>query len=205
VNSKYQEPIESSSIQPASLHDVENILEVISSAFNFDPTWSWAFPDPLARKKFFELFIHGALRHPYVFKLTNFAAVSIWVPPNETEFSEKQVASIPNLLKELVGSRAADVEELLHRFEEAHPRSEPHYYLSLLGCHPEHRGRGLGMALLKENLSQIDIQRMPAYLESSNPANNHKYESLGFKPVSSFRIPGNGSIVTGMWREKAHF
>jgi GNAT superfamily N-acetyltransferase len=39
---------------------------------------------------------------------------------------------------------------------------EPHYYLSLLGTRDEHRGRGLGMALLKENLARIDAERMPA-------------------------------------------
>jgi hypothetical protein len=59
------------------------------------------------------------------------------------------------------------------------------------------------MALLKENLERIDAERMPAYLESSNPKNNLRYESLGFVPVASFRAPGNGPAVTGMWRASA--
>jgi len=149
-----------------------------------------------------KLCIYGALRFPYVFKTANFESVSVWIPPGELEFTEEQEVSIPNLLTELVGSRADDVAELLRRFGEAHPHTEPHYYLSLLGNHQVHQGRGLGMALLKENLVRIDAQQMPAYLESSNPANNHRYESVGFKPVSSFRAPKNGPIVTGMWREK---
>jgi GNAT superfamily N-acetyltransferase len=186
----------------AKLSEAEQVLEVIASAFSADPTWSWAFPDLAARKCFMNRFIHGALRFPCVFRTASFESVAVWIPPEENEFSTEQEAGIPDLLTELVGSRAADVAELMRRFGEAHPHSEPHYYLSLLGVHQDHRGRGLGMALLKENLTRVDAQRMPAYLESTNPANNRRYESLGFKPVSSFQAPRNGPTVTGMWRDR---
>ena len=56
------------------------------------------------------------------------------------------------------------------------------------------------MALLKENLARLDSIRMPAYLESSNPINNQRYESVGFAPVVSFQAPNNGPMITGMWR-----
>jgi GNAT superfamily N-acetyltransferase len=69
--------------------------------------------------------------------------------------------------------------ELIERFDAAHPRHEPHYYLSLLGTHPAHTGRGLGMGLARI-LQHIDEEGLPAYLESSNPANNHRYERHGF-------------------------
>ncbi|MGB8693494.1 MAG: GNAT family N-acetyltransferase [Steroidobacteraceae bacterium] len=191
--------IEALSAKPS---EAQLVLDVISSAFSADPTWSWAFPDLAARRRFMNLFIHGALRFPCVFRTAGFESVAVWIPPGESEFSKEQEAGIPALLAELVGSRAADVAELLSRFGEAHPHTEPHYYLSLLGVHSEHRGRGLGMALLKENLTRVDAQRMPAYLESTNPANNQRYQSLGFKPASSFRAPRNGPTVTGMWRDR---
>ena len=90
--------------------------------------------------------------------------------------------------------------ELLHRFEAAHPRQLPHYYLSLLGTRDDQRGRGVGMALLREILARIDAEHAPAYLESSNPANNHRYQSVGFESVVTFKAPGDGPEVTGMWR-----
>lgn len=127
--------------------------------------------------------------------------MSVWIPPSGTEFSHDGEQRVPGLLKELVSSRVCEVAELLHRFDQAHPRNERHYYLSLLGTRDEHRRRGLGMALLEENLARIDAERMPAYLESSNPDNNHRYESVGFGSVVSFRAPGDGPVVTGMWRK----
>jgi hypothetical protein len=41
---------------------------------------------------------------------------------------------------------------------------------------------------------------MPAYLESSNPANNGRYASVGFEPHGEFSYPGGGPVVTTMWR-----
>jgi hypothetical protein len=49
---------------------------------------------------------------------------------------------------------------------------------------------------------RIDAEHMPAYLESSSPNNNHRYESVGFVAAASFQVPGDGPIVTGMWRSR---
>ena len=75
-----------------------------------------------------------------------------------------------------------------------------HYYLSLLGTHPDHRGQGIGMALLAQNLAVIDAEHAAAYLESSNPVNNERYASVGFEPIGQFAHPGDGPAVTTMWR-----
>ena len=106
------------------------------------------------------------------------------------------------MLIELVGAEQTEVLlETFDRFEAAHPRDQPHYYLSLLGTHPEHRGRGLGMGLLAHTLALIDAERMPAYLESTNPANNERYERHGFVQVGEFSLPGDGPPVATMWRQ----
>ena len=86
-------------------------------------------------------------------------------------------------------------------FEEAHPRETPHMYLSLLATHPGHRGRGIGQQLLARNLAQFDAAGLPAYLESTNPANDHRYLRAGFRPVGGFRAVLDGAPVTTMWRE----
>jgi len=46
----------------------------------------------------------------------------------------------------------------------------------------------------------VDAEHMPAYLESSNPANHARYRRLGFEPTGEFQPPGSCPPVLTMWR-----
>ena len=83
---------------------------------------------------------------------------------------------------ELLGARSRTALGALLQFEAAHPHDEPHYYLSFVATHDDHRGQGIGEQLLAENLERIDAEHCPAYLESSNPKNLARYGRLGFVP-----------------------
>lgn len=184
--------------------DLDAATETITTSFHLDPLWSWAFPDPELRpeqyRAFWRLLIGGALRYDWVRVTDACEAVALWIPPDGSELPEEDEVKVGPLLTELLGERASAVMELLARFEEAHPRVESHYYLSLLGTHDDHRGKGIGMALLEENLARIDTEHMPAYLESTNPANLGRYSRLGFVAVGEFSAPG-GPTASTMWRE----
>ena len=53
---------------------------------------------------------------------------------------------------------------------------------------------------LLEPLRSRLAEGMPAYLESTNPANNQRYMRHGFEPAGTVQL-ANGHIVTTMWRE----
>jgi GNAT superfamily N-acetyltransferase len=182
----------------------DRVTELFSLAFYEDPTWSWAFPSPDKRmaqhRIWWSLFIHSALPYGWVWMTEDGGAAASWIPPGEPELSDEDEARIEPLLRELVGSHADDVLALLERFDANHPRDPPHYFLSLLGTHPDHRGRGQGMGLLAATLALIDEQGVAAYLESSNRANDHRYERYGFVQVGEFAAPSGGPTVACMWR-----
>ena len=185
--------------------DTVEIARTLGEAFFLDPVWGWAFADPTQRKiqheAWFRLLIRSALPHQWVWTTPAYEAVSVWVPPGCPELSESDEAQLGPMLQELLGTRAQLVMEVFDRFEAAHPRSQDHYYLSLLGTHTDHRGSGFGMGLLADNLARLDAARMPAYLESTNPANLRRYESVGFAVCGEFDLPDGGPTVTTMWRE----
>jgi GNAT superfamily N-acetyltransferase len=105
------------------------------------------------------------------------------------------------LVDELIGGDHANaVLEVLVQFESAHPRNVPHYYLGIVATHDDHRGHGIGEGMLASNLASIDAQHMPAYLESSNPANLKRYLRLGFEPVDEIAVPDGRPAVVTMWR-----
>jgi GNAT superfamily N-acetyltransferase len=188
----------------ATAEDLDEVLSIITAAFAEDPLWSHALASPEGtighHARFWRLFIEGAMRYSWVWLTEGGEATAVWIPPGGTEMTEAQEEELGALAKQLLGHRAQPYFQLLESFDVAHPRAEPHYYLSLLGTHPKHRGRGFGMDLLRHNLAVIDGEGLPAYLESSNPANNRRYEGVGFLPIGQFSYPGGGPLVTTMWR-----
>jgi len=185
----------------ASEADLAGVTDTVAAAFEADPLWSWALPDTTTRRAWWEFLIRSALRYSWVWTVDGHRAASVWIPPGGTELTPDEEDEAIALLGELAGDHTPAVLDLLGRFEAAHPTERPHYYLSLLGTAPAHRGLGAGMALLDANLREIDAAGMPAYLESSNPVNDARYANAGFAPVGRFSTPDGQHTVTTMWRE----
>jgi GNAT superfamily N-acetyltransferase len=186
----------------ATEHDLEPVTQLLTAAFENDPVWGWAFPDRADLEVWWRFNIRSALRFPWVRILGDFAAVAVWIPPGEAELTAEEEAEVEPMLRSLTGPRTDEILELLERFERSHPTDRPpHYYLSLLGTDPARRGFGFGMMLLEQSLATIDAESMPAYLESSNPGNDPRYERRGFRRVGGFERPGGKLTVSTMWRD----
>jgi GNAT superfamily N-acetyltransferase len=148
-----------------------------------------------------EPYVEGALTNGWTWVAGAGDAVSVWVPPGGVEMTPAQEQGLVELAHAHLGDGAGRYLDLVERFEAAHPRHAPHYYLTLLGTHPDARGHGFGMALLAHDLELIDAEAMPAYLESSNPINDERYAGHGFEPIGRIVAPGGRFTVTTMWRD----
>lgn len=190
-------------VRRARLVDLDGLTELLTEAFAGDPLWRWAFPKLEAMAEWWRFCVGSALRYPWVWVAGDFAAASVWIPPGGVELTDEEEERVESLLSELVGPRTPEVLGILEEFEAAHPREQPHYYLSLLGTADRHRGQGIGIALLAENLRVIDEDGAPAHLESSNPANNPRYERMGFRWTGEFTTPDGERTVATMWRDAA--
>ena len=188
----------------AGANDLESVVDTIAVAFHNDPVWSWAFPDEKARpaqfRRWWPLFVEGALAQGFSWMAAGAETVTVWIKPNMPELTDEAEARVLPTLEALLGARSRIVLEGLLRFEAAHPHDVPHYYLSFVATHDDHRGKGVGEQLLAQNLELIDAEHLPAYLESSNPNNLARYRRLGFEPLTEFSLPDNGPAVTTMWR-----
>jgi GNAT superfamily N-acetyltransferase len=188
-------------IRTATADDLEGLTVTLTAAFEQDPLWRWAFPDLADLEVWWRFLIRSALRYPTVRVDGDYAAVAVWIPPGGSELTEAEESYAEGVLDDLAGPRSGEITELLERFDASHPPEPEHWYLSLLGVHPSHRGEGLGMRLLAECLEEIDAEGRPTYLESSNPANDRRYERLGFRRVGEFTTPGGEHAVGTMWRD----
>jgi GNAT superfamily N-acetyltransferase len=191
-------------VQPARIASVDNsdearVIATLVSAFIADPVERWLFPEPLQYLTDFATFVAAfggaGFASGTVFRLGDFAAVAIWIPPG----AEPDGASIVAALSQSVPSeKQADAFAVLEQMDAAHPK-DPHWYLPWLGVDSGRQGTGLGAALLRHGLARVDGDHLPAFLETPNPRTVPFYERHGFV-VSSVSQAGACPPVTSMRR-----
>jgi GNAT superfamily N-acetyltransferase len=187
--------------------ELDAVADLLARAFFSDPVWSWVFPDSDRRLESLRVLWRGlageAAGNGSVWGDEDGRAAAVWVPPGRPELSEESEVHLMARLEPLLADGGSRLRETFEHFDQAHPNERgPHHYLSLLGTHREHTGQGYGMGLVAANLRRLDTEGAAAYLESTNPANDRRYERLGFRVCGEFTLPG-GPTVTQMWREAA--
>ena len=187
--------------------ELGRVAAVLARAFQDDPMWRWALgrdatDERRARLDRFFGAIARALhpRNELTFTAGDFAGAAVWMAPGKWHFSLADQARVaPSVLASFGAAGTVRVLKLLGGVERVHLR-EPHYYLFAIGADPEYQGRGVGAALLAPMLARCDAEKLPAYLESSNPANLSFYRRHGFEATGELRF-GDGAIVTPMRRD----
>ncbi|HET7029679.1 MAG TPA: GNAT family N-acetyltransferase [Candidatus Limnocylindrales bacterium] len=193
-------------IRVATAAEIDRATETVALAFATDPVWQVALRRADGRmdhhRPYWRFFVAAAQAQGGLWLLDDGAAVAVWIPPGGEEVDAATMARILAFNGRVLGpDGATEIAELYERFEANHTPTEPHAYLSLLATHPDRRGRGLGQRLLAANLRDWDERGVPQWLESTNPANDHRYARAGFRPAGSFRAVRDDARITTMWRE----
>lgn len=195
-----------SALTQASAADLELVCETFADGFHDDPLWGWAFGgDAVLRRErqlqWFRIVVSQGLEYGSVWMTPNAEAVSLWIPAGMAELSSEREAELLAFVERECADRADVLFEVFEQFEVNHPRDRESHYLSLLSTANKYRGRGIGMALLRDNLAALDHIGEAAYLESTNPANLARYESVGFVKHGAFTSAEGAPLVDTMWRE----
>jgi ribosomal protein S18 acetylase RimI-like enzyme len=83
---------------------------------------------------------------------------------------------------------------------EIHPR-RPHWYIWVLGAHPNHQGKGLGGKLLRPILQNADENSVVVYLECSNPKSLDFYKKYRFQVTKQIVPVSGGPPIWGLERK----
>jgi ribosomal protein S18 acetylase RimI-like enzyme len=186
-------------VRTARPSEREVAVQILTLAFASDPAVRWIYPEPAAYLTHFPTFAEAfggrALEHDTARLTTCLGGASLWLPPGVHADGDALGAFVQETV---VREDAADVFSALEEMDRYHPE-EPHWYLAMIGVDPSRQGQGMGSALLKETLATVDEQGLPAYLESSNPANVPLYERHGFEVMGEIR-GGDGPPIIPMYR-----
>ena len=190
----------------ASHRDIDAVSRCITLAFATDPVWEPALRRADGRtdhhEPYWRMFVEAAVDQGSAFMTDRGEAVAIWVPPGGDELPPAGVEALDRFLERNLDPAGVEAMHILFaRFEASRAPLAAHHYLSLLATHPDHRGRGIGQALLAANLADWDAGGVPAYLESTNPGNDHRYARAGFRPIGGFDTVRDRARVTAMWRD----
>jgi ribosomal protein S18 acetylase RimI-like enzyme len=103
------------------------------------------------------------------------------------------VAALPHYIKSAAHKPGSIMRGMKAKrtMEKMHPTDRPHWYLSAIGVAPDHQGKGIGGALIRDMLGKADESGVPAFLETSNAENVPLYEHLGFQQIGQGTISGN--------------
>jgi GNAT superfamily N-acetyltransferase len=169
------------SFSPVGESEHARVLATLILAFAADPVERWLYPEAEQYLACFPQFLAAfggpAFDERTVWRLGEFSAVALWLPPG----AEPDGDAITTVLAESVASgKHHDMFAVLGQMGEAHP-TYPHWYLPWLGVDPALQGRGLGSQLLMPCLGKVDESHLPAYLETPNPRTIPFYKRHGFE------------------------
>ena len=186
----------------ASVGGVESdrAVGILVLAFAADPFVRWIYPNPSQYLRHFPQLVlafgGGAFTEGGVWRLGDFAAVALWMPPGVEPDGD---ATLAEFQASVAPDRLGNLEAVLGQMDEAHPKI-PHWYLPWFGVDSAVQGQGLGSDLMTPCLEVVDRDHLPAYLDSTNPRNVSFYERHGFTVTGEWRA-GDSPPIISMLRE----
>jgi GNAT superfamily N-acetyltransferase len=180
----------------------ERVVATIMLAFSTDPMSRWSLPDPAVFLAHFpdlvRAFAGSAFDDGTVYETADYSGAAVWLGPGR----ESDLARLIEVLQKAMSpDRFEQGGSLFEQMDAFHPR-EPHWYLPLIGVDPASQGRGYGARLMDHALRECDRTGLPAYLESSNPANVPFYATFGFKVMGEIQS-GTSPVMYPMLRPRA--
>ena len=173
----------------------DRAIATIVLAFAADPVTRWTWPESrqylAAMPTFVRAFGGNAFKHDGAHCTPDYAGVALWLPPGADADTER----LGELMESTASPSAREAgSAIFEQMATYHPQ-EPHWYLPLIGVDPAYQGKGHGDALMAYALDRCDRDKVPAYLESSNPRNISLYRRHGFEPIGSIRAGSSPEIV----------
>ena len=193
-------------VRSANHDELPAAARVLAAAFADDPVWEWLTPhmSEFATRSvpFFAKEVASKHRaHGQVLVDDQLRGVAVWSEPNHWKGTTAEVVAMVRPALHLFGPRLPRGLRTITSMEKVHPRAPEHWYLALLGTHPDHQGSGVGSALVRAVLDRCDEQGLGAYLESSKERNVPFYARHGFEVTARHDLPGGGPPVWLMWRD----
>lgn len=183
-------------IRSAAPDHVPALAADMAQAFYDEPADKYVFPDESTRLErqtdYYTALLQWGLTAGRVDTTEQLDGAAIWLPGN---------CALPADIDEKIRAACADsCDRLLNLFGTVHYRPPHTSFAELLFIAAFKQNSGIGTALLRHQLGNLDLLGIPAYLEASNKNNRRLYERLGFYALDEVHLQ-SGITLYPMWRE----
>jgi ribosomal protein S18 acetylase RimI-like enzyme len=172
----------------ATIADRGRVIDTFMAAFLDDPALRFFFPGEMYAEHapaFVGALFDRRVGVGTIWVAEDGVSVAMWDGPGTGSYAEPPVefdpppAQLPSDARARLEAYDAAVLAML-------PES-PYWYLGVLATHPDQAGRGLGRAVTAAGLRESAAAGLPAYLETTNPANVDLYRRWGWQIAE--RVP----------------
>jgi GNAT superfamily N-acetyltransferase len=164
----------------------ERVVDTVVTSFAADPAFRFFFPDPanfvdyattFARNLFDKRVDRGT-----IWIIEEGMSVAMWDEPaaRVEPLGDDSALRLPS-------DCVARLDTYHGAIQKALP-SEQFWYLGILATHPDRKGRGWGRAVMGPALELAAQAKLPAYLETTNPANIDFYRTAGWEINESITV-----------------
>ncbi len=182
-------------LRPAQSTDLSSICMTFARSFWDDPVMRWLFPedDVFADGTVMKDFFRRLLAHQRSTVTSDVVAFAMWIPPGRPEVEVEPTSTEPPseaMLEKFIALRGALEENTPH---------EEHWYLQMVGTHPDWQRKGLGSRLIAEGIEWARKDGLGVYLETETAENVAYYQHLGFRVRTEWDVAAGGPHMWGMW------
>jgi len=208
-----------SEVRLLAREDRDDAVDVLARGFAEEPGNRALYPDPSVRRAIWDLGARQALDETIRLGSVHaaivdgeVAALALWHPPGVRPSSvidrarhlRQSLPEAPTILQGIPGAARTAAPHALPALRMARARNAavkrvsrgPTWHLAFLATLPEHRGKGLARRLLNRQLDRCDEDRLPVWLETTDPVNPPIYERFGFKTIVHI---ADAAWLPGFW------
>lgn len=192
-------------IRSAVSADIPAIIGVMAGAFENAVLYRYFEPNCAKHAELLQMIFSHRITHIFTASDVDVAAdagriigAAVWVKPRSPEPPALEEASPVNeALEEAVRRYDGAVYERWRHFHEIlfasldAVCSEPHWSLAPIAVIPEAQKQGVGGALIRHKLADIDASGAPCLLATQDEANRARYARYGWKPAGRTHISGD--------------
>ena len=177
-------------------------IEILVDGFFDNPVLAWVFQDESTRTEaleaWFRFWVETYGERGLLVVAEEGDGAALWATPDVPPLGADELATLIDVIRKHNGDRTGLV---LGGLAAMSPPTARHWYLNAIAARRGERARGVGARLLEPFLARADAERVPIYLESSNPRNLTFYRRYGFEDHGPcIDLPESGPALQPMWR-----